>query len=64
MLLEAYIALAIIFAAKTIIRDEDIKKILCIFLVGRNLFYPNRGSYQGLDQPLKSQFISFVRNRI
>jgi hypothetical protein len=34
MLLNAYIALAIIFAAKTIIRQEDIKKNSLYFLAG------------------------------
>lgn len=34
MLLNAYIALAIIFAAKTIIREEDIKKNSLFFLAG------------------------------
>lgn len=34
MLLDAYIALAIIFAAKTIIREEDIKKNSLYFLAG------------------------------
>jgi hypothetical protein len=34
MLLNAYIALAIIFAAKTIIRQEDIKKNSLFFLAG------------------------------
>lgn len=34
MLFDAYIALAIIFAAKTIIREEDIKKNSLYFLAG------------------------------
>jgi uncharacterized membrane protein len=34
MLLNIYIALAIIFAAKTIIREEDIKKNSLFFLTG------------------------------
>jgi hypothetical protein len=34
VLLDAYIALAIIFAAKTIIREEDIKKNSLYFLAG------------------------------